>query len=162
MEKYFIITPESPVHKEYLEYKEMSEKVNAAFKEFAKENGIETHEYYQYTQYLEICPTESDTEKFGRYFKKDAPGLFKKNSPFAKAWVEKCQELELKTPHKPMLGFEFNTFRRSRSRLFMIDDTLYGSLQADGDFELPKTGYKEMKASEFFKIVEDYEESLKQ
>ena len=42
----------------------------------------------------------------------------------------------------------------------MIDDVLYASLRADCDFE-NLDGFEEIKASDFFKIIEDYEESLK-
>lgn len=161
MEKYYIITPDSTVHKDYLDYREMSKKVNSAFREFAKEQGIETHEYYQSAQYLHICPTDGDTDKFGKYFKKDAPGLFKKNSQLAKAWVNKCQALGLKSPHKPHLGFEIGVFGRTSGRLFMIGDILYASFRADYDFENP-AGFKEIKASEFFKVIEEYEESEKE
>lgn len=160
MEKYFIVTPDSLIYKGYLDYKAMSERVNIAFKEFAKEQGFETHEYYQSAKYLQICPTERDTEKFGKYFKKDTPGLFKKNSLIAKAWIDKCQVLELESPYKPNLGFELGIYGRSRSRLFMIKDILYASLMADCSFDNPK-GFEEIKASEFFKIIEEYEESLK-
>ena len=134
MEKYYIVTPGSQIHKEYMDYKDLSKKVNTAFVEFAKEQGFETHEYYQSAQRLYICPTEGDVNKFGKYFKKDTPGLFKKNSPLAKAWVDKCQVLGLKSPNKPNLAFEFRVFGRTSSRIFMIDDVLYASLRADCDF----------------------------
>lgn len=160
MEKYYIVTPGSQIHKEYMDYKDLSKKVNTAFVEFAKEQGFETHEYYQSAQRLYICPTEGDVNKFGKYFKKDTPGLFKKNSPLAKAWVDKCQVLGLKSPNKPNLAFEFRVFGRTSSRIFMIDDVLYASLRADCDFE-NLDGLEEIKASDFFKIIEDYEESLK-
>lgn len=158
MEKYYIVTPDSSVHKAYISYKEVSEKVNYAFKEFAKEFGFETNEYYQSVQYLNICPTDRDTEKFGKYFKKDSPGLFKMNTPPAKAWVSKCQSLELESPSKPHLGFEFRIYGRSRSRLFMLNGTMYASFGADCDFKDP-VGFTEIKASEFFKVIEEYEES---
>ena len=157
MEKYFIITPESSIYKKYIDYKEMSEKVNEAFKDFAQACGFETQEYYQSTQHLHICPTESDIEKFGKYFKKNDPGLFKKNAPLAKEWVNKCELLKLKSPFKPQLGFEIGVYGKSRSRLFTIKDVMYGSLDSDNDFKTP-AGLTEIKASEFFKIVEEYEE----
>jgi hypothetical protein len=160
MEKFYIVTPDSSVHKDYLDYREMSERVNGAFVEFAKEQGFETHEYYQSAQFLHICPTDGDTQKFGKYFKKDTPGLFKKNSPLAKAWFDKCQILELRSPRKPHLGFEFRVYGRTSSRLFMINNVLYASFRADCDFK-NLAGLKELKASEFFKVIEEYEESLK-
>lgn len=158
MEKYYIVTSDSLIFKGYMDYREMSEKVNCAFKEFAEEYGFETHEYYQSVQRLHICPTDSDTERFGKCFKKDTPGLFKKNTPQARAWVNKCQALGLKTACKPYLGFEFRIYGRSRSRLFMIKDILYASFGTDCDFKDP-VGFKEIKASEFFKVIEEYEES---
>lgn len=160
MEKYYIVMPGSPIYKEYMDYKVMSEKVNTAFVEFAKEQGFETHEYYQSAQRLYICPTEGDVDKIGKYFKKDTPGLFKKNSPPAKAWVNKCQVFGLKSPSKPNLAFEFRIFGRTSSRLFMVGDALYASFRADCNFENPD-GFEEIKASDFFKVIEDYEESLK-
>lgn len=159
MEKYYIVTSDSSIYKEYVDYKSMSEKVNAAFVEFAKEQGFETHEYYQSAERLHICPTAGDIDKFGTYFKKDIPGLFKKNSFPSKAWINKCQDLGLKSPHKPDLAFEFRVFGRASSRLFMINNVLYASLKADCDFDNP-VGFKELKASEFFKVIEEYKESL--
>lgn len=158
MEKYFIVTPESPIYKKYMDYKEMSERVNDAFVDFAKEHGFETNEYYQSAQYLHICPTKEDTKKFGKYFKKDDPGLFKKNTPLAKEWVKKCESLKLTSPFKPQLGWEIGVYGKARSRLFTIKDIVYGSLTSDMDFKTP-TGLTEIKASEFFIIVEEYEES---
>ena len=35
MEKYYIVTTDSPIYKEYIDYKAMSKKVNTAFVEFA-------------------------------------------------------------------------------------------------------------------------------
>ena len=160
MEKYYIVAPDSAVYESYLGYREASEKINSAFKDFAKGHGFETREYYQSAESLHICPTESDTCEFGKYFKKDSPGLFKKSAPLAKSWAEKCRTLELKTPRRPILGFIFGGYGRSSSRLFMINDVLYASFGAENDFDNP-VGFKEIKASEFFKIVEEYEEALK-
>lgn len=159
MEKYYIVTPDSPIHKDYMDYKSMSEKVNAAFVEFAKEQGIETHNYYQSAQSLHICPTDNDTDKFEKYFTKNTPGLFKKNSSLAKAWVNKCQALGLKSPYKPHLAFYLNVYGRAHSRLFMINEVLYASYETECDFE-SIAGLDEIKASEFFKVIEAYEESL--
>ena len=160
MEKYFRIPKEHRIYGMYVEFKEMSKRINEAFVEFSKEQGITTNEYYQTTDRLYICPTDEDTEKFGKYFKKDSPGEFKKNSAPSKAWVGKCRELGLKMMYKPHLAWEFDVFGPTKQRIFMIEDILYASLMADCDFPVPK-GLEEIKASEFFKVIEDYEESLK-
>lgn len=160
MEKYYIVTPDSPIYEGYKDYKAMTKRVNAAFIEFAKEQGIETNEYYQSVHHLHICPTDGDIDKFGKYFKKDTPGLFKKNSLPAKAWINKCQALGLKSPRKPNLVFVFNVFGQIRCRLFMINDVLYASYETECAFDNP-AGFKEIKGSEFFKAIEEYEESKK-
>ncbi|MDD3251946.1 MAG: hypothetical protein PHV18_05230 [Lachnospiraceae bacterium] len=160
MEKYYIVTPSSPVYKQYLDYVEMSEKVNNAFKEFAEEHGIETSEYYQMVDELRICPTDTDKDKFKEFFKKHEDGWFKKNSKIAKEWIDKCKELELKTPYKPRIAFVISFSGKSSSRLFMINDVLYASFCTDCDFENPDE-FDEMRGSEFFKIIEEYEDSLK-
>ncbi|WFR64172.1 hypothetical protein P9222_08345 [Paenibacillus amylolyticus] len=56
---------------------------------------------------------------------------------------------------KPYVPFYFRGFGggRIRSRLFEIDGTVYCSLDPfEGD---PPEGFVEMKASEFFKVIED-------
>lgn len=160
MEKYYTVTPGSQIHNEYLEYIAMSDKVNTAFKEFAQEQGIETTEYFPITENLCICnPTKNDKEKFGSCFKKDQPGFFKKYSVPAKTWTAICKSLNLKSPRKPCLPFYFNAYGRTSCRLFMINDVLYASFQSEYNFKNPD-GFEEMKASEFFKIIEDYQESV--
>ena len=160
MEKYFRIPKENRFYEMYVEYKDMATRINDAMVKFFKKNEITTHEYYPFTECLHICPTEQDEEKFGKYFKKDTYGKFKKTSPLGKAWVQNCKELGLKYISRPSLAFEFGIYGRSRQRLCMIDDALYGSIETDYDFKSPEE-LQEIKASEFFKVIEDYEESLK-
>lgn len=160
MEKYYTVTPGSQVHNEYLEYIAMSDKVNEAFKAFAEEQGIETKEYLPSTENLYICnPTENDKEKFGKYFKKSEPGFFKKYSVPAKTWIAICRSLNLKSPRKPCLPFYFHAYGKTRCRLFMLNDVLYSNFESEYDFKNPE-GFEEIKASEFFKVIEDYKESM--
>lgn len=160
MEKYYTVTPDSKIYNAYVDYRTMLDKVNAAFTEFAKEQGFETKQYYPKTDCLCIVPTNADTDKFGKYFKKDMPGMFKKTSLPSKAWISKCSALGLKTPHKPNLVFYMNVSGRASCRMFMIDDVLYASYETNCDFE-SIDGLNEIKASEFYKVIEEYEESLK-
>ena len=52
---------------------------------------------------------------------------------------------------------------RTSSRLFHIGEILYGTFdnKSDSDYKLGEY-FEEMKASEFYKIIEDYEESKKE
>lgn len=156
MERYFIVTNE-PLIEQLKEYEIMRKKVEEAFKAFKKEVGIETVAYYQSTDVLKIVPTENDLDKFSSMMKVDRV-TFKKNSALNKEWVKICKEKELKTPRKPVWELESlidsNTYR-FRSRLFSLGDKVYGSFESDGDFTLPTEHFIELKASEFYKIVEE-------
>ena len=63
MEKYFEVKKNSDFYNKYFDYIDMSNKVNELFKQFAKDNGIETKEYYQNTERLVIVPTQEDRIK---------------------------------------------------------------------------------------------------
>ena len=77
-----------------------------------------------------------------------------------------CKENNLETPSKPtwimvhMIGESSEGFQnRFRSRMFDLDGVVYGSYQIDRDWELSNTeAFQEMKASEFWKIVESAKE----
>lgn len=157
MERFFIVKNKKLIelHKEY---ESMKKKVNDAFVEFSEKHGIEAKEYYQQTGHLKIVPTENDKQKFASQLTKDGV-TFRKNSALAKEWVNTCKELGLETPWKPTWELRrlVNTNARFRSRLFILNDVLYGSFEMDYDFELPEEHFTELKASEFWKIVEDSE-----
>ena len=159
MEKFFIVKNEV-LAGQVKEFESMRKKVDAAFGEFAKEHGIETSRYYQHTSQLRIVPSEKDIQKFMYQLKIDKE-TFKKNSAINKAWVELCKAKELKTPNKPVWelaelidGHNY----RFRSRLFSLNGEVHGSFESDCDFTLPEEHFVELKASEFYKIIEDSNE----
>ena len=157
MKRYFIVKNEELIKLEK-EFESMGNKINEAFKEFVKEHGIETKEYYQCTDRLMISPTENDVHKFKNQLKVDGQ-TFKKNSIINKAWVETCKAKELKTPRKA--GWELadligKHIYRFRSSLFCLNDKVYGTFETDRDFQLPEEHFTELKASEFYKIVEEH------
>ena len=155
MERFFIVKNEGLI-KQLKEFESMREKVDNAFKEFSKEIGIETSKYYQYTDRLIIVPTEKDFTTFSSFLKADRE-TFKKNSAISKMWVKICKEKGLKTPIKPtweLQGLIGDYIYRFRSRLFSLGDKVYGSFEADVNFSLPNEHFIELKASEFYKIIE--------
>lgn len=156
MERYFIVTDELLIE-QLKEYEIMRKKVDETFKAFKEEVGIETCQYYQHTDRLAIVPTAQDSVKFSQMLKVDGV-TFKKNSSLSKMWVKICKEKELKTPRKPVWELESlidGNVYRFRSRLFSFKDKVYGSFESDEDFTLPSEHFIELKASEFYKIVED-------
>lgn len=159
MERFFIVKNEGLI-KQLKEFESMRRKVDIAFKEFSNEIGIETSKYYQYTDRLRIVPTEKDYSKFAPFLRVDRE-TFKQNSTISKAWVRICMKKGLETPRKPtwelhdLIGGHIYSFS---SRLFSLNDEVYGSFEADFDFVLPDKHFVELKASEFYKIIEAYEE----
>jgi len=59
-----------------------------------------------------------------------------------------------------MLMLYFNVYGSTSSRLFAIGDKVYCSFKSEYNFTNPE-GFIELKASEFFKIVEDENERRK-
>ena len=161
MEKYFEVKKNSDFYKKYFDYIDMSNKVNELFKQFAKDNGIETKKYYQNTERLVIVPTQEDRIKFKGMFVQNSDTDFKKTAPICQSWINLCKENDLKSPSKPSLLWDSSCKLGSystSSRLFHIGENVYGSIdnKCNTDIELTDD-FVEMKASEFWKIVEDAE-----
>lgn len=163
MEKYFEVKKDSDFYKRYFDYIDMSDKVNKLFEQFVKDNDIETEEYYQNTERLSIIPTQADRIKFKGMFVQNSDTDFKKTAPICKSWVNLCKENNLTSPRKPKLLWDSSCKLGSystSSRLFHIREKVYGSIdnRCDTDIELTDE-FIEMKASEFWKIIEDEEEN---
>ena len=161
MERYFQVTGQSSLYNEYMEYKNNQQVVHSISKEFMNAQGIETNVYANQCDKFYIVPTEKDLDKFGKSLCKSiGEGLmaFKTNSKVGKAWVKTLEEKQFKIKNKPYVGFSFrNCMGKNRSRIFAIDSVVYCSFQNEHDFDDVPDGFVELKASEFWKIVEDYE-----
>lgn len=159
MEQYFEITNESSHYKEYFDYLEADEACRKAVKAFLEENNIHTEYYAIFGEALYIDDNQENRDKYGNQLKKygeDRTVAFKKTSKIGRAWTESG----IKEVHKPHVSFFFvNPSRSSRSRLFHVGEKLYCSIDCMGRSTKVKTpqGFIEMKASEFFKIIEDVE-----
>ena len=157
MERYFEVMPESGLHKEWFEYKENALAVRKLANSFFNQKNIGATEYYAADDAIYIVPTDEDKENFKSVLLKPLEnGLcqFRKSSKINKAWVQALKDAELSVDRKPMviLYFRFGG-GRYKSRLFDQGEKLYCSIDpADGE---PPEGFVEMKASEFYKIVED-------
>lgn len=160
MEKYFIVTEKSELHSDYFNYRANRLAVNALIKSFFTENGIEAKEYYASDDRLMIVPAEADGEKFGSYLgANQGNGLrtFKANSKINKAWIRVLKDAGMKVIRKPMVMLYFQGLGgKSRSRLFDINGVVYCSYESE-KVNIPD-GFIEIKASEFFKVIEDDED----
>lgn len=158
MEKFYIVTEKSPVYKQFKDYRENRKLVNDHYGSFKENHGIEATEYNVDNESIYIVPTNNDIVKFEKVLKQPlSNGLmgFKKNSKVGKDWVSSLKETGLKILHRPMLGFVFRVHGTHRTRLFEHKGWVYCSCDCDcGDWETPE-GMQEIKASEFYKVIEE-------
>ena len=164
MTKYFIITEKTRLNKEYYAYKENNERVHLIARLFMETHGIKAKEYARSTERFFINPEQEDMERFEKMFKKEkSMGLyeFKKTSEIGKDWIQTLKEAKLTVYHKPMIAFEFSKFAGGRytNRLFDIDGVVYLSFDCGYEVDTPE-GFQEIKASEFHKVIEDYETKI--
>ena len=154
MEKYYIVSPGSEVYKEYMKYEKFVDAISKAFSDFADQHGIKATKFYTYTSVLHIFPEKEDIERFGDSMTKTEFGRFKKSSELSQKWVAKCKELGLVEVRKPFVPFLFNAIAKSSWRLFSIKDDVYCTYESTSKFDAPEC-FTEIKASEFYKIMED-------
>lgn len=158
MERYFTVTEESSLYKDWFDYQKNAADVNAVVKSFMNKHNIGSNKYYAADDAIFIIPTAADNETYKTVLCSPLEnGLrkFRTTSKIGKAWVNELKAANLKVVRKPMVIMYFRSFKggKYRSRIFDQDGCLYCSIDpVDGD---PPKGFVEMKASEFYKIVEE-------
>jgi hypothetical protein len=161
MEKYFIVTDQSLLNKDYFEWKENFEIIRVIVNEFFINNGIEADLYGFLDENICIEPTEKDLNKFNNVLGKEVKDQlrpFKGSSKIHKLWVKSLSENNIERKRKPYVPMYFSHCAgKMSSRLFSINNIIYCSFKNGIDFDTPD-GMIEIKASEFFKIIEDDEE----
>ena len=158
MEKFFIVTEKSQLHKDYFEYEQNRKEINERVIKFFNLAGIEANEYYCSSNSLSIVPTAKDEEKFkGQFYAKSNSNLktFKATSGIGKAWANYIAGYKVLS--RPLPQFYFDILSKAQYRLFDIDNILYCSYASKYDFKTPQ-GFEEIKGSEFFKAIEDWED----
>lgn len=160
MEKYFIVTEESGLHKEHKEYSEFFTKMHKIAVGFMKKHGIEANEFYYMRDRFAIVPSSNDEINFNNMLKKVTKNglrFFRQNSKVNKDWEKTVKDSGIEWKFSPWVRMYFDQRGGMAStRLFDIDGTVYCSLQQKAEINTPK-GFIEIKASEFFKVIEDYE-----
>lgn len=158
MKKYFIVKDEA-LEKQYEAAMVNEDIMLQAFKQMKEEYGIETHEFYLSRERFTLVYNRADREKFKGQITQS--GDFRKTSPMNKRWLELLKEKGITKVGKPILGFIIQcSAGRQRSQLFKIDGVLYGTFEAES-VTLPDA-WVEIKASEYYKILEDYDAKIKE
>ncbi|MDF2841668.1 MAG: hypothetical protein K0R00_94 [Herbinix sp.] len=154
-----------PLYDRYLARKEMADKIDEAFNEVRREFGIKTSEYVQDNDRLAIVPRKEDEEIFRDKLKayKGKLKVFKVKSDVHIRWINLCKERNLSVPIRMRLIDYFPVNRSAKSSIGPIDGVLFCYYETDGNFfaannyKLPD-GFEEIKASEYWKAIEDYYE----
>lgn len=157
MEKYMEIRKDCQLYKDYFEWVGNWDAIKSLFNGIKEKYGLESEGFYPHKDRFRVVPTENDNKKFESMLKKTSYGEFKKNTDISKEWISGVQEIgRIK---KPKLFYYFDLLgHRWRERLFHIEDKLYCSIESDGEVSVPKYAL-EMKASEFYKTIEEMEEN---
>lgn len=153
MEKFYTISNDSKVGKDYWRYIEYEKRIVRAFNEFAKEHDIKATKFYPINTLLWIKPEKEDKDNFSGQFTLKDPGRFKKTSAMSKAWVKKCSDEGIEYIRKPHVQFLFNYTGKAWCRLFDYDGVIYCTFDCPIDVETPE-GFVEMKGSEFYAAME--------
>lgn len=162
-ERCFIVNENSALYYNCIEFFKRRYKNNEAIKEFFKNNEIEAT-VYNVDEKLKIAATDNDLVKFKKQFEKfpvfnDGEKLyvFRKNSPIGKAY----SDLRLVPLHfMPLCTYIDEPLTQSNTRQFMYEGKLYVSIEAEGlnnNTKMPDD-WKEIKRSEFYTILEKFEE----
>ena len=157
MEKYMVILKDCPLYRDYFAWKNDEPKVGELFKKIKELYGIESNEVYISRNFFKIVPTQNDMEKFSSMMKKTSYGEFKKNSEVSKYWMNGIKSIE--NIKKPTLYYYFDLLgNKWEEMIFDVEGKLYCSIKSDRDVITPYFA-TEIKASEFYKIIEESEEN---
>lgn len=157
MELFFEVKPESKLYKDCFAYVEDYYKVKDIFKKICEEFGIKTTAFYPRRDRFHIDPTPEDSLNFSNQTMASNKGLFKKNSPQNKRWLELTKEIRFFT--KPQLFYYMDIDGNWKERLFNDGEKLYASVSTNNDRQIKVPDFAiVMSGSDFYKIMEGLKE----
>lgn len=159
MEKFYKAEPDSRLHRDYMAWLRCREKAIDIAKELLKEYGVKAGRYSIGRYHFAIEATPGDLDRFRKQLCKnpDSNGLyaFRRNSCIGRDWEQQTKDLTvLSTPFVPW--YFKNALGQMKTRLFAIGGTVYCSLECTSG-AIPGDKLTEIKASEFFRIIEEAE-----
>lgn len=165
-EKFFVVTPKSPLHHDYLSWKENSDQVTKFACAFAKRHELPVLISYDNTTFSVILERGkhysfmAQLKKIPCWTEKGELYDFRKNSIIGKAWIEELKTANLKIEKRPLVLMCFsNPMGRWGWNLFECDKKLYLKTTSENDPNVPD-GMIEIKGSDFYKAKEAYEKSI--
>ena len=161
MEKFYVVTDQSPIRQRYLNYVESNGKIREFYKAFAEKFGIEAEMFAPTATVLGVVPTKRDSDQFAKQFCKNSDGetglrFFKLRSAVNKAWVEELTENQIKICRKPNITWELGILGKCWTRIFANGGTVYASIESEKDFNDP-AGFLAIPGSQFYSVIEAIE-----
>lgn len=154
-ELYMTVSPDSRLYREYFMWLSDYKKVKEIYGEIQKKYGIETSQVYPYDNKFMIVPTQADKEKFKKFLLKDGE-TFRKNCEISKVWMQSVKGIKFMQKPIPIIYFT-EWLGNTISRLFAAGDVLYCNINAEREFNEIPSWANVMKASEFYKVMEEME-----
>lgn len=162
-ERYFVVTEQHELFKDFVAQKENEQKVREVFKAWKARFYVEADTYLPTAKRISIEATANDLQKFKDQFMSgwyDGLKEFKLKSEMNLTWVSMLKSEQLSVLHRPRVIFYLPHGCKNSWVMNLINGVLYLYYKTDADFETPD-GMIEIKGSEYHKVIEDYEESLK-
>lgn len=181
MEKFFIATESSKCFKDFKIYIENCNKHREFINKFFSEKGIDGNKYYvhgdgfvnkPFDKYskdeirLEVEPTENNLIKFKKMLcKVNGHELcgFRKNSAITKEFADRCiEEKIIINLYGPRINDYFKSLEYGmygcRTQRLLKENCIYIKIESEylKDGDIPK-GFTEIKASEFYRVIEEIE-----
>lgn len=165
---YFIVNNKSKLGKTYWDYIENIKNFAKFGDKFLKDNGFETKDYY-YSKWFMVEPTQNDIEKFEKQMtvpKRAGSRVdFRKNCKLQKLWDKGLEENNIDTGllNRRDVVDDFVSWRGGFTyNIFDIDGVIYFLYEPKKEVlknikNFKEPDFTEIKASEYYKIIEDYE-----
>lgn len=166
---YYIVSNESELGKRYLDHKAEQMKFFDFAEKFLKENGVQSNEYGICSN-LMIVPTEEDIRKFENQLQQPKKAgrncYFRANSKLSKAWHKGLEEakIDVKLISRSGALWGYIPHASGRWNIFDIEGVIYFHFEPtwEDKINFSKTDFTEIKASEYFKVIEDYNQRIKE
>lgn len=167
-EQFFIVTEESPLYKDYFDWKANNKEATKIACDFAKRHNLPALIAYTNSQFSIIANKEelnlfkNQLKKYGTWTEHGVLYDFKKNSPIGKAWKAELNDKNFKILNRPLAMLYFSdSCGRWGWQFLEYDNKLYLKISTEREQNTPK-GMKEIKGSEFYSALENYESKMKE
>lgn len=149
---YYEVNSNSPLFEDYFKWLEDYEKMREGIINFKKEHSIkgDTFMIAEGKLWVDVSLNKQFSDQFGK-IESQGHSPFKKASLIGKAFTKSG----IKKADKPFVPFYFkNPVGRSQTRLFDQNGKLYTQYSTEFEVEETPKGFIPIKASEFYKILE--------